>query len=180
MRIIAGTARGVPLKTPEGIGTRPTTERVKEALFSAIQFELAGKHVLDLFAGSGQLGLEALSRGAEDAVFVDADAHVVKLIEGNVKKTGFAQKANVFRGEALSFLRTCHQKFNLIFLDPPYQTELLEDSMKAIIEFDILSPNGIIVAEYPKGKSIDSFGLIPSREYGFGQASVTVFRKESE
>ena len=180
MRIIAGSARGITLKTPGGMHTRPTTERVKESLFSAIQFEIAGRQVLDLFAGSGQLGLEALSRGASEAVFVDADKKAFKILSENIRRSGFQEKASLRCEDSLSYLRKCGKKFNLVFLDPPYQSSFLQDAVKLMFEFDIFLPNAIIVAEYSKGNKPDfsDYGLIPSKEYGFGAAAVTVFRKE--
>ena len=179
MRIIAGTARGTPLKTPRGMDTRPTTERVKESLFSAIQFELAGKHVLDLFAGSGQLGLEALSRGAAEAVFVDGDKNAAAVIRENIQKTGFTGNTQLICGDSIRYLKSCRKQFSLIFLDPPYQTNLLKDALETVIAFDILAPNGIIIAERPKGSPfpVSCPWLIPSKEYGFGVSAVTVLRK---
>ena len=180
MRVITGSARGTRLLTPEGQQTRPTTERTKEALFSAIQFEIEGRKVLDLFAGSGQLGIEALSRGAKQAVFVDADRTAVGLVRENLKRTKLSERAQVRQMDALSYLSACREQFGLIFLDPPYAADLLEQAMEKIYEFDILSSGGIIVAERPKGKvfSVSYPGYLRSKDYGFGQATVTLFRKE--
>ena len=180
MRVITGSARGVRLKTPEGMDTRPTTERVKEALFSAIQFEIEGRRVLDLFAGSGQLGIEALSRGASEAVFVDTSKASVQLIRENLKRTKLAERAQVVHSDYLTFLQRQRQKFGLIFLDPPYAAQDLEKSLAAISEFDILSSGGIIVTERPKGKQLnfDAPGYCRPRDYGFGMSLVTLFRKE--
>ena len=119
MRIITGVAKGKRLVTPEGRDVRPTPERVKEGIFSALQFDIEGRRVLDLFAGSGQLGLEALSRGAESAVFVDASNASVKIVKQNIELTGFGNKAKVFCSDYTSFASACRDTFDIVFLDPP-------------------------------------------------------------
>ena len=153
MRVITGKARGVVLKTPDGMTTRPTSDRVKEALFSVINFDIPGMDVLDLFGGTGQLGIEALSRGANSAVFVDAGEPACKLIRENLKRTKLEGQAKVVRSDYLSYLRTCHQKFGIIFLDPPYAEVFLENALNCITEIDILQSGGIIVAERPLEKT---------------------------
>ena len=180
MRVITGTARGVRLKTPEGLGTRPTTERVKEALFSAIQFEIEGRKVLDLFAGSGQLGIEALSRGAERAVFIDSGKAAVALIKENIRRAKLEQKATVIQADYQSYLTRCKDSFGVIFLDPPYAETFLENSLKKIVEFDILAPGGIIVTERPEGKALDlEFeGYARSKDYRYGSSVITIYRKQ--
>ncbi|MBQ3215346.1 MAG: 16S rRNA (guanine(966)-N(2))-methyltransferase RsmD, partial [Oscillospiraceae bacterium] len=120
MRVITGKARGVTLKTPTGLQTRPTTDRVKEALFSIIQFDIPGAQVLDLFGGTGQLGIEALSRGAKSAVFVDERDDSCSLIKENLRRTQMSQDAKVVRSDYLAYLQRCRGKFDIIFLDPPY------------------------------------------------------------
>ena len=126
MRIITGSARGTRLETPEGLDTRPTAERVKEALFSMIQFEIDGKRVLDLFGGSGQLGLEALSRGAWKATFVDASKEAVETIKTNAKKTKLFDRCVILNTDYKAFIRGAagKERFDIIFLDPPYASEL--------------------------------------------------------
>ena len=119
MRVVSGTARGTALKTPDGMATRPTTDRVKEAMFSIIQFDLPGAKVLDLFGGSGQLGIEALSRGAKSAVFVDFAPAACKLMEENLKRTKLQEKGRVVRSDYLSYLKNCREKFDIILLDFP-------------------------------------------------------------
>ena len=180
MRVITGSARGVRLKTPEGLDTRPTTERVKEALFSAIQFEIEGRRVLDLFAGSGQLGIEALSRGAERAVFVDAGKNAAALVKENLRRAKLADKAQVIQTDFLSYLSRCREKFGLIFLDPPYAENFLENALEKIVEFDILSSGGIIVAERPEGKELpqEFEGYTRSRDYRYGITLITLYRKQ--
>ena len=120
MRVITGTARGRVLRTLEGEDVRPTTDRVKEAVFSIIQFEIEGRRVLDLFAGSGQLGIEALSRGAASATFVDMSKDSLSAVKYNLEHTKLGDNAKVVQTDALSFLKLTKDKFDLVFLDPPY------------------------------------------------------------
>ena len=180
MRVITGKARGVVLKTPDGLATRPTADRVKEALFSAINFEIPGRDVLDLFAGTGQLGIEALSRGANRAVFVDAEDTACKLVRENLRRTKLEGQASVIRSDYLSFLRTCKQKFGIIFLDPPYAEVFLENALKCITEIDILQSGGIIVAERPLDKPLlpEFTGYSRSRDYKYGKTLITIYRKD--
>lgn len=180
MRVITGTARGVRLKTPEGRETRPTTDRVKEALFSAIQFEIEGQRVLDLFAGSGQLGIEALSRGANHAVFVDMSKKATALVKENLKLARLQERATVVQADYMGFLSRNRETFGLIFLDPPYAEDFLEKSLQKIVEFDILVSGGIIVAERPDNKALDlDFpGYVRSKDYHFGSTFFTLFRKQ--
>ena len=179
MRVITGKARGVVLKTPDGLATRPTTDRVKEALFSIIQFEIPGGKVLDLFGGTGQLGIEALSRGASSAVFVDTSDVACKLIQENLKRTKLTDNAKVVRSDYLEYLRRCREKFDIILLDPPYAEVFLENSLNFISEIDILQTNGIIVTERPLGKELpwDYPGFTRSKDYKYGNTLITLFRK---
>lgn len=181
MRVITGRARGVILKTPEGDLTRPTTDRVKEALFSIVQFELPGAAVLDLFGGTGQLGIEAISRGAQSAVFVDAREDACKLIRENLRRTKFEKEGNVVRADYMDYLKRCKEKFSLILLDPPYSEVFLENSLKMITEIDILKSGGIIVAERPVGKELpwDFPGYTRSKDYKYGKILLTLYRKDS-
>ena len=154
MRVISGKARGVVLKTPEGQRTRPTTDRVKEAMFSIIQFDLPGTRILDLFGGTGQLGIEAVSRGAKSAVFVDAEETACRLIRENLRKAKMEQEGRVVRSDYLAYLSSCRETFDIILLDPPYAEVFLENALKKITEIDILQSGGIIVAERPLGKEL--------------------------
>ena len=180
MRVITGKARGVQLKTPDGMNTRPTADRVKEALFSIIQSDIPGASVLDLFAGTGQLGIEALSRGASNAVFVDIREDACALIKENLKRTKLQSQAQVIKAEYTQFLRNCRQKFGIIFLDPPYSEEFLEKSLNFITEIDILQSGGIIVTERPFGKPLpgDFPGYSRSKDYKYGKVILTIFRKD--
>lgn len=179
MRVITGKAKGVQLKTPDGMLTRPTAERVKEALFSVIQFDIPGARVLDLFGGTGQLGIEALSRGAEEAVFVDQRREACALIRENLRRTRLDGQASVVQLDYLSYLKEGRGAFNLIFLDPPYAEVFLENALKRISEIDILVNGGIIIVERPLGKEFpgDFPGLERSKDYKYGKTLITFFRK---
>ena len=181
MRVITGTARGTKLLTPEGLHTRPTTDRVKEGLFSAIQFEIEGARVLDLFSGTGQLGIEALSRGAAYAVFTDNDEKAVRLVKENLKRAKLLDRAAVIRTDYLSYLRTTKERFDLIFLDPPYKENFLEIAIRAISEIDILRNRGIIICEKTADRALanDFAGLTRIKEYRYGTTSVVLYRKET-
>ena len=179
MRVITGKARGIVLKTPDGMATRPTTDRVKEAMFSIIQFDVPASRVLDLFGGTGQLGIEALSRDAKSAVFIDEREDACRLIRENLKRTKLDQHGRVIRSDYMAYLRTCKEKFDIIFLDPPYAEVFLENSLKMITEIDILQSGGIIVAERPIGKELpwEFSGFDRSRDYKYGNTLVTIYRK---
>lgn len=179
MRVITGKARGVQLKTPDGMHTRPTTDRVKEALFSIIQFEIPGARVLDLFGGTGQLGIEALSRGAKSAVFVDEREDACRLIRENLKRTRLEQDGKVVRSDYLDYLSRCRDQFQIILLDPPYAEVFLENALKRITEIDILGSGGIIVTERPLGKDLpwEFEGYSRSRDYKYGNTLLTIYRK---
>ena len=179
MRVITGKARGVQLKTPEGMDTRPTTDRVKEALVSIINFDIPGAKVLDLFGGTGQLGIEALSRGASSAVFVDAREESCRLIRENLRRTKLEKEAKVVRSDYLAYLNRTAEQFDIILLDPPYAEVFLENALKRIAEIDILHSGGIIVAERPLGKELpwEFDGFQRSRDYKYGKILLTIYRK---
>lgn len=181
MRVISGTARGTILKTPEGMLTRPTTDKVKEALFSILQFDLPGAKVLDLFAGTGQLGIEALSRGAACAVFVDHRQEACALVRENLRRTKLENQAQVIRGDYLGFLENCRNRFDIVILDPPYAEVFLENALKKLIQIDILQTGGIIVAEHPLEKDFpyEFEGYTRSRDYKYGKILLTLYRKDS-
>lgn len=180
MRVITGKARGIQLKTPDGMLTRPTADRVKEALFSIINYDIPGAKVLDLFGGTGQLGIEALSRGAKSAVFVDAREDACKLIRENLKRTRLEGEGRVVRSDYLDFLSRCKENFDIILLDPPYAEVFLENALKRITEIDILQSGGIIVAERPLGKELpwEIDGYTRSKDYKYGKILLTLYRKE--
>ena len=153
MRIITGSARGTKLETLEGDNTRPTAERVKEAVFSMIQFDIEGRAVLDLFAGSGQLGLEALSRGAERATMIDSSRDAVGIIMENAKKTHLFEKCRISCTEYSTFLKSAGGKetYDIVFLDPPYGSGLVAESLKAIDAGKLCLPTATLICETDNG-----------------------------
>jgi len=179
MRVISGKARGIVLKTPTGMATRPTADRVKEAIFNIIQFDVPTARVLDLFGGTGQLGIEALSREAKHATFVDEREDACRLIRENLKRTKLEQFGRVIRSDYMAYLRRCTEKYDIILLDPPYAEVFLENSLKMITEIDILQSGGIIVTERPLGKELPWVfsGFERSRDYKYGNTLITIYRK---
>ena len=179
MRVITGTARGRKLETPTNYDIRPTTDNVKESIFNIIQFDIEGRKVLDLFAGTGQLGIECLSRGAESATFIDENREAIRIIKENLKTCQL--KGTVMQTDALSFVKNCG-KFDLVFIDPPYDSKLYEPVLEAINSVDILSDGGIIVCEARKEKLLPEMNL-PYRkrkEYNYGKLKVCIYTKETE
>ena len=178
MRVITGTARGRRLKTPEGMDIRPTTDNVKESVFNILQFDIEGRRVLDLFAGTGQLGIECLSRGAREAVFIDADRDAVKIVRENLKTCGFS--APVLQQDALSFLNNCG-KFDLVFVDPPYDAGLYEPVLEKINSVDILSDGGIILCESRRETVLPEMRkpYCKKKEYRYGRVKLSLYAKES-
>ena len=179
MRVITGSARGRRLGELEGMETRPTTDRVKEGMFNILQFDIEGRRVLDLFAGTGQLGIECLSRGAASAVFVDRRADAVKLIRENLAVTGLSGRAQVVAGDSLEYLKNVREKFDLILLDPPYAAGLLEPVIAHIARFDILAPHGIILAEHPAERTLPALTApyCLHRTYRYGKIGLTLYRR---
>lgn len=187
MRIITGKARGVRLQTLAGDNTRPTSERAKEAVFSMLQFELSQAEVLDLFAGSGQMGLEALSRGASFALFCDRSREAVEIIRANATKTKLLPQCEIACADFLSQLRSMRKKkrFDIVFLDPPYALGVLPDALQGLIDFDLLRPNAKIVCESADEKDVfgenqelaASFDCLRCVRYG--AAVVTVLRRKN-
>ena len=179
MRVITGTARGRRLKEPSNMDIRPTTDQVKEALFNIIQFDVEGRKVLDLFAGTGQLGIEALSRGAKSVTFVDESNDAIKIVRENLehcKLTG-----DVVRGDSIGYLSRCG-KFDLILLDPPYATDLMEKALQSIVKFDILSEGGIIICETSAEKTIEALEppYFVGKDYKYGKVRLTACGRQSK
>ena len=181
MRVITGTARGRKLRDLPGLDTRPTTDKVKESIFNIVQFDVEGRKVLDLFAGTGQLGIEALSRGAEKCVFVDQSREAVKVIEENVKTTGFENQSRVAAGDGVSFLTSCREKFGLAFLDPPYASDLLDRALLKMSEIDIMTENGIIVCESALDKIMPTLPgpYEMGRDYRYGRIKLTLYHRRA-
>ena len=177
MRVITGTARGRRLREPQGMDIRPTTDKVKESIFNIIQFDIEGRRVLDLFAGTGQLGIEAASRGAESVTFVDSSKVAAKLVRENLEHCGL--KGQVFNADAVGYLSGCGQ-YDLIFVDPPYDSELYDKVLDSIIKFDILPEGGIIVCESRPEKILPELPSLRRKEYNYGKVRLTVYTKEAE
>lgn len=149
MRVIAGTVRGRKLETPLGMDTRPTTDRIKETLFNMLQFDLPGCNFLDLFSGSGQIAIEALSRGANKAVLVENDKNAAGIIQANLEKTGFAEQASLIKQDVFVALQTLEykDKFDFIFMDPPYNQELEKRVLEYLTMSSLVDSDTMIIFE---------------------------------
>lgn len=180
MRVISGAARGRKLKEPMGADIRPTTDMVKESIFNIIQFDIEGRDVLDLFAGTGQLGIEALSRGARHCEFVDESNASLQVVRENLRHTKLDGSASVVRSDSIAFLKRAG-KYNIIFLDPPYESEILRKALKNINEFDILKENGIIVCESRLDYEMPELEppYMKRKEYKYGKIKITIYDKNS-
>lgn len=177
MRIITGSARGKRLITLEGESVRPTPDRVKEALYNIIQFDIEGRSVLDLFAGSGQIGIEALSRGAAQATFVDASKDSINVVTKNLESSGLAEHARVVNMDFASFLASQKSsRFDIAFLDPPYRTGLLQRALP--LTAGVMNKGGTIICEHPSDEeppaSAGDFVLV--RSYRYGKIILSLYR----
>jgi len=187
MRIITGRARGIKLDTLQGDNTRPTSERAKEAVFSMLQFDIEGRRVLDIFAGSGQMGLEAVSRGAASATFVDSSKQAVEIIKKNVEKTRLSDSCRVLCAKAEDYIRTMRgrEAFDIVFIDPPYALRLVAPVLSALLDAKMIKPTSIIVCE---SEEADVFEKMPElaekfeilRLAKYGAAHVTVLKPSKE
>lgn len=182
MRVISGTARGISLNAPEGLGTRPTTDRVKENLFNIIQREIRDKAVLDLFSGSGALSIEALSRGALDAVLVEADKKCYTVISDNLKRTRLSDKARILQSDAASALRQLQKEgktFDLVFMDPPYQKGWVPIILKQLVESRVLNPEALVIAEHEDTDAVPEqegpLQRINAKKYG--RTTLSIYRE---
>ena len=184
MRIITGSARGTRLETLEGEEiTRPTVERVKEAIFSMINFELEGRNVLDLFGGSGQMALEALSRGAKSATICDSNRDALAVIKRNAQKTKLYEKTKILSSDYKAAINGCRtgEKFGIVFLDPPYgEYEMLTDALDRILRMDILSENAVVICESNRKEPIEIEGLRVRRFSRYGKVFITVLTNAPE
>ena len=181
MRVITGIARGRKLKELPGMETRPTTDKVKESVFNIVQFDIEGRRVLDLFGGTGQMGIEALSRGAAHCTFVDLRKEAAAVIRENLTHTKLAEQGKVIQGDYLAFLTGCREKFDLIFLDPPYGSGMLEKALTAIAKIDIATENGIIVCESAAEAALPE---LPApyrmgRDYRYGKIKITLYHRDA-
>lgn len=180
MRVITGSARGRKLFAPEGLDVRPTTDKVKEAVFSAVQFDLEDALVLDLFAGSGQMGIEALSRGAARCVFIDNSQRAIRAINENLRATGFERQSEVVSRDSYDYIKHTSKTFDIIILDPPYRYNHIANILPFAAKK--VSDKGIIICEYEKEADIPPTpdGMIMKKTYKYGKISVTIFRKPLE
>lgn len=177
MRVITGSARGRKLKTLDGEDVvRPTTDRVKEAMFSIVQFDVPNAKVLDLFAGSGQLGIEALSRGAQNAVFIDKNNDAYETVKENLKATGLFQKATVLNADSLSYIKNSKLKFDLIFLDPPYHNNIIDSVLPDAVR--CCDDGGTIICETQFDEDLpDEAGeFIKFKEYKYSKIKLTTYK----
>ena len=178
MRVITGSARGMRLKTLEGNAVRPTSEKVKEAVFSMLQFDIEGRRVLDLFAGCGQMGIEALSRGALGVTFVDSSMDSIKTIEENLKATRLKENARVEKRDFKMFLSSCREQFDIAFLDPPYRADLLADALAKTVR--VMRPTGVVICEHPTDVELpgEAQGFVLQKQYRYGKIAVSMYRHE--
>jgi 16S rRNA (guanine(966)-N(2))-methyltransferase RsmD len=172
LRIITGTAKGKKIETLEGEATRPTSERIKEAVFSSIQFDVENRRVLDLFAGSGQLGLEALSRGAASVTFIDSSREAMDVVKKNAKATGFFDVCRYNVSDWRNYIRKAsgRDKYDLVFIDPPYSMECCADALARLVDSDLIENGAIVVLESGtedvRPEELSGFDVIKSTHYG--------------
>ena len=178
MRVITGIARGRKLKVLEGDSVRPTTDKVKESVFSAIQFDIEGRRVLDLFAGSGQLGIEAISRGAEKVTFIDNFDDSLNVVRENIANLDFSEFVNIMKSDYASYLLMTPDRFDIAFLDPPYNKGILQNALEIIPR--VMNEYGIVVCEHPVKEvlpeQVDRFKI--HKTYKYGKIAVTIYRNE--
>ena len=177
MRVITGIARGKRLITPENYDIRPVSESVKESIFSSIQFEIEGAVVLDLFAGTGQMGIEALSRGASKAVFVDSDAAAISIVRRNIKSVGSEANSEVYHTPFYSYLKSCREVFDIAIIDPPYERKMIAKLLPSLVE--CMSDKGKIICKHEKEavlpESVGEFTV--KKVYSYGKTKVTVYHR---
>ena len=182
MRVITGKAKGIQLKTLQGNETRPTSDRVKEAVFSMIQFDLDGRTVLDLFSGSGQLAIEALSRGANEAVMVDKSKNAVSIIKENVDKANLSSQCSIYQSDYIDFIKKNKGKqFDIIFLDPPYAQKLYRPALKTMLENDFFKPSTLIICESGNGNVFEGDKMLENsfvieKQSRYGNTYITIFK----
>lgn len=179
MRVITGKVRGKKLKEPSNYDIRPTTDMVKEAIFNIIQFDIEGRSVLDLFAGTGQLGIECLSRGAKEVTFVDQSKEAIAIVKQNLKTCGL--EGRVVQDDSIAFLRR-GAKFDVIIIDPPYASDLINNALSVINSVDILSEGGIIVCESSREKELPPMQspYFMKKKYNYGKVKITTYIKETD
>ena len=180
MRVTTGLARGRKLVAPQGLDTRPSSDMTKQAVFNIVQNYVEGSTFLDLFAGSGQMGIEALSRGAKHAVFVDASPKAIQAVRENLAHCGFADKAKVAQMDAQSFLKSTTTRFDLAFLDPPYQQQIIDAVLPAVVQQ--MAPGGIILCETERNEQLpeQAGDYALTKTYFYGKAEITAYRRPEE
>ena len=181
MRVIAGEARGRRLEALPGTEiTRPTMDQVKEAMFSIVQFDLPGARVLDLYAGSGQLGIEALSRGAKSCIFVDRSSDALAIVKANCKTAGVDRQSDIRQAEALPFLANISGPFDLVLLDPPFHYDTLNEVLPALA--DKVAPGGVVLAESEREAALPerAGALVLAKQYYYGKIMVSRYEKEEQ
>ena len=179
-RVIAGSAKGRRLVTPEGMNTRPTTDRLKEALFGMIQFDLAGSSFLDLFAGSGQMGIEALSRGASELVLVEQDPRALSCIRRNLHSLGMEKASRVIASSverAIPLLQKENRRFDFIYMDPPYDHGFEKKIGELVAQYDLLGESGILIIESSSGTAVELSGLSKIKEKIYKTTRFTFFER---
>ncbi len=182
MRIITGSAKGITLKTLEGDATRPTSERVKEAVFSMIQFDLEERRVLDLFSGSGQMALEALSRGASSATLVDKSRDSINIIKYNANKTKLFDRCAIYQSDYLDFIkRNYGNKYDIVFLDPPYTLKMYKPALQALLDSSMLKPSTLIICESGEDTVFDGDEALAARftiekQSRYSKTYITIFK----
>lgn len=179
MRIISGKHKGKKLKSFDGFDVRPTSDRAREALFSMLAFDIIGCDFLDLCSGTGAMGLEAVSRGANSVTFVDNSQESIKICDFNLKS--IKEKGEIVKSDALNFLKTTTKKFDIIFFDPPYAFSDIENILKAVKDRNLLKENGKFIYEHKSdspSKEIDGFSLYNTKKYGIAIFDFYKFRSE--
>ena len=180
MKVITGFAKGRSLITPEGLDTRPTADRIKQSVFNSIQFDIEGRRVLDLFAGSGALGIEALSRYAKKCTFVDLNPKAIEVIRSNLKKTPFGDKAKAILSDSIEFLKKTEDKYDLVFLDPPYSAGLYDEALKIISERQLLNKEALVVAECDITHELDTRGFKILKDKTYGKVRLYVLEEPAQ
>ena len=180
MRVITGYARGKRLQTLEGEAVRPTSEKIKEAVFSSIQFDIEGRRFLDLFAGSGQMGIEALSRGAESCDFCDTSAAAIDIIKSNLANCGLTDNASVHKTDFSTFLASRSKTFDIAFLDPPYKAGYIPSVLEKVAK--LMSDYGIIICEHPADITLPDTvaDFVRAKQYKYGKIHISLYRKQNE
>jgi 16S rRNA (guanine966-N2)-methyltransferase len=181
MRIVAGEAKGARLRVPSGREVRPTSDRVREAVFSSLGTSVRGARVLDLFGGSGALGLEAMSRGASEAVFVERSGMIRKVLEANIATLGYQKSSRVIPGNAIGALRRLggeKERFDIVFVDPPYASDLAQQAVEELVASDLMTPHAIVVVEHMGSKNIHyPKSLQVSSTKRYGTTAITFLRQ---